>query len=127
MLALMEFELARFRTPLPELFTALGERLEEPAGFFCRALGAGLWAGQPFPALWARAAAEIGGPEGESLAPLGRVLGRYGAEEQTAALASCRGELEEYGELLRRLARERSRLYIGVGAAGGVMLAVLLL
>ena len=127
MLELMEFELTRFRTPLAELFDSLGARSEEPVSGLCGAVISAMERGETLSDAWDRGLSALSRRERERLAPLGRVLGRYGAEEQAAAVRDCRRSLEDQTAQLRTELRERSRIYIGLGAAGGVMLAVLLL
>ncbi len=127
MLELMTFELTRFRTPLPELFSGLASQLGEPAAGLCAAVADLLGSGAPFSEAWTKSLAAVSAMEGEELAPLAVILGRYGAEEQAEAVDVCRRALESRGASIRAQLRERSRVYVGVGAAGGVILAVMLL
>lgn len=128
MMALMGYELERFHTPLPELFLSLGARLTGAPGLLCRKLAAGLGKEDArFSDLWARAIEGLPPREREILAPLGQVLGRYGTQEQQAAVAECLRRMREQNDALRDAAAQRGRVYVGVCAAGGLMLAVLLI
>lgn len=128
MLSLMEFELERFRTPLPELFASLAGRLSGQAGALCARAASGLTdAGSPFSAVWREAVSGLDAREREILLPLGAVLGRYGAAEQTAAVSAARGELCRLRDETAAQIGEKSRVYAGVFTAGGLLLAVLLM
>ena len=129
MLERMEFELGRFATPLPALFERLSGQLSGDARLLCGHMSAALadLGGRTAEELWTEAVAFLPGPEREALLPLGQVLGRYGAEEQLAALAACRARMLEAAEDARRDLRERGRMAVGIGAAGAAALAVLLL
>ncbi len=123
----LTMELTRFKTPLPELFSALAEELSGPAGRFCWTVAAGLAAGMEMSVLWRRAAEPLPGELRELLLPLGTVLGRYGAEEQAACAALVRERLSRRREERERNLRDRTRVRLGVFSAGGALLAVLLL
>lgn len=129
MLSMMEFELARFKTPLPELFTVLETELDREAAALCRGVGAGLsrLGERDFSALWAEGLSALPEEEERILRSLGSVLGRYGAEEQTRAVELCRRKMELARDEARMQAREKGRVYIALSAAGGAMLSVLLL
>ncbi len=129
MLTLLGFELERFRTPLPALFGKLPEQLEGEAAAFCRRVRDGLaqLGSREMEDIWREAVAPLPAEERRILTPLGQVLGRYGAEEQLAAVDACRGEMERARDETAAALRERSRMYIGVGAAGAAVLAVLLM
>lgn len=129
MLSMMEFELMRFKTPMPELFAALETELCGETAAICKTVGAGFsqLGERDFSALWAEALAVLPEKERRILRPLGSVLGRYGAEEQTRAVARCRREMELSRDEATAQAREKGRVYIALSAAGGAMLSVLLL
>lgn len=129
MLALLRFELARFRTPLPGLFAHLGEETRGRAGALCRQVAAGL-AGperRELAALWAQAIEGLEPAERKALAPLGPVLGRYGAEEQLLAVDGCLAAMERARDEAAAALRERGRMTVGLAAAGAALAAVLLL
>ena len=128
MLELMDFELSRFRTPLPELFSSLAEQLAGPPGELCEAAAAGLSArDRRFGEVWSAAVLCVPEAEREILLPLGSVLGSFGAEEQAAGIAAA-AERMRLLEAERRMAlRDRTRLCVGLFSTGGVLLAVLLM
>ncbi len=128
MLRLMAFSLERFLTPLPELFSDLSGRLPGRAGQLCREVSQGLEnTGQGFFLIWQEAVAPLPTREQEILLPLGHVLGQYGAEEQIGAVSAGLREMTALCDELDAGAREKSRVYIGLCTAGGLMLAVLLI
>lgn len=129
MLSMMEFELARFKTPLPELFTVLEMELHGEAAALCRRVGSGFARlGEcDFSALWSEGLSALPEEEERILCTLGSVLGRYGAEEQTQAVDLCRREMELARDEAKIQAQEKGRVYIALSAAGGAMLSVLLL
>ena len=83
-LDMMEFELERFRTPLPALFEKLSEQMDGDAGAFCEKVAEGLRKRQErdMAGIWRSALQTLPASERKLLASLGGVLGRYGAEEQ---------------------------------------------
>lgn len=128
MLELMQFELERFRTPLPELFSALSDRSAGRAGELCRRASAALAAdGVRFREAWTFACGGLSGAERQILLPLGDILGRYGAQEQTAALASALSDMRQYSDSLWAALREKCRLCVGLSTAAAVAAAVLLM
>lgn len=127
LLELMIFELERFQTPLPELFSSLAERTDGTASALCSRAALALGAeGARLCQAWAFACAALPAAEREFMLPLGGVLGRYGAQEQTAALRSALAEARRYSGGLRAGLAEKSRLYIGLTTAAGLLAAVLL-
>lgn len=128
MLAGMAWELERFQTPLPELFSALAARTDGVGQVICLTLSRAISrvGEEPFDVLWRQAVGFLPEAERQCVLPLGAVLGRYGAGQQVAALESCRREMEQALEEARRRSRELGRIYIGLCTAGGLMLGVLL-
>lgn len=132
-LELAEGELETRLTPLPELVRLLAGRSSGQTGDFFRLLDAsfGFLGAEDFAALWSRAAATaltaLSSADREELVRLGQVLGRFELDRQLAALEACvralRGELEA--------ARVRypgdRRLSLGLGAAAGALLIVVLM
>ena len=129
MLDRMEFELDRFRTPLPALFERLAEQLEPETAALCKRIAGDLAAPgeRDLAAIWAAAVRPLPSAERRILAPLGGVLGRYGAEEQVRALASCARDMERARDEARREAREKGRLWVGLSTACAGLAAVLLI
>lgn len=127
MLELMAFELERFRTPLPELFTSLSGRMDGLPASLCRKVSSGLAAGaHDFRSVWLDAVRDLPAQEREALRPLGEVLGRFGAAEQTAAIEAAREQMNELRRERRSASRDRRKVCFGVLSAGGILLAVLL-
>lgn len=128
MLEGMRYELGRFRTPLPELFSALSVPWDGEAAALCRRAAEMLTAGQmSFSALWEDALAPLPAREREILQPLGNILGRYGTEEQLAALERCVREMENALQEGQTRLRERSGVCVGLWTAAGLMAAVVLI
>ena len=128
MLELMEFELDRFRTPLPELFASLAGRLGGLPGELCAAAAAGLSEGKrSFAEVWRAAAMCVPAAEREILLPLGDVLGTFGAEEQAAGIAAAASRMQALEAERQSNLRDRTRLCFGLFSTGGVLLAVLLM
>lgn len=128
MLELMSCELESFRTPLPELFSVLAERLEGRPGQLCGSVSAELASGSAdLRAVWREQAAGLPAPEREILLPLGDVLGRFGAEDQTAAIRAAGKQMDALWQTRRGELRDRRKVCLGVCSAGGILLAVLLI
>jgi stage III sporulation protein AB len=127
MLELLGFELGRFQRPLPGLFQGLGLRLTGQTGQLCILVGEALSRGVPFPEAWALLLAPLEPEEREILAPLGQVLGCYGAEELLDSVAQCREDMARALSQARRDLQERGKIYMGLSTVGGLMLAILLM
>lgn len=128
MLEGLSYELGRFRTPLPEVFSALCAQSEGVALSLCRAVGDRLNGEQAaFSVAWAEGISFLSPREREILAPLGCVLGRYGTEEQLPALERCLREMEGLLSEGRERLRERSGVCVGLWTAAGLMTAVVLI
>lgn len=129
MLELLMFELERFHTPLPELFRSLAARTDGEAAALCRRVADGLAADDPgtFSDIWNACAAPCAPADRTILQPLGGVLGRYGTEEQLAAVGDCLRLARRRRDELRSAAGQRGRLAVSLCACGGALLAVLLL
>lgn len=128
MLEGMRYELGRFRTPLPELFSALSVPCQGEAADLCRRAAELLAAGQmSFSALWEDVLTSLPAREREILVPLGGILGRYGTEEQLAALERCAREMESALREGQERLRERSGVCVGIWTAAGLMAAVVLI
>ena len=128
MLELMSFELESFRTPLPELFAGLAARLDGRPKQLCAGVSAELAAGNSdLRGVWRRQVGGIPPPEREPLLPLGDVLGRFGAEEQAAAIRAAGKQMNALWQQRRSELRDRRKICLGVCSAGGLLLAVLLM
>lgn len=129
MVELLRFELARFAPPMPELFSYLARTAPGAGGKISQTLADSLdrLGDEEFSALWERALDGLSGPEREAMTALGRVLGRYGAQEELAAADVCRERLTALSSETERTAKERGRLYVGLSAAVGAVASVLML
>ncbi len=129
MLEMTVFELDRFRTPLPDMYGRLAQRLDGEAGRLCAAMAAGLESlgERDVAAVWAEALRSLPERERRILLPLGQVLGRYGAAELGAAAAACREDMERARDEAGAELRDKGRIYVGLSAAGAAAVAVLLL
>ena len=129
MLELMAFQLGRFHTPMPALFDTLAFQTEGAGACLCRRMTEGMTClgERDFAGIWADALAFLPARERDILRPLGPVLGRYGTQEQLRAVETCRQDMEEARREAATAAREKGRMYVGLSAAGGAALSVLLL
>lgn len=129
MLEGLSYELGRFRTPLPEIFSTLCAQSGNEAKTLCSLVSEELSRREtkPFSEIWTSALGFIPLREREILMPLGGVLGRYGTEEQLGALERCRREMEDLLAEGRERLRERSGVCVGLWTAAGLMAAVVLI
>lgn len=132
-LGLLRGEITERFAPLPEIAARLGQEGPEVCRAWFAALAAALDA-EPearFSALWRRTLERSGpplAPEARaSLCRLGLCLGRYDAPEQAAEIDRCLASLTLAQRRAADTAREKGRLCTGLGLAGGLLLAVLLL
>lgn len=129
MLEGLSYELGRFRTPLPEAFSALSGQCAGEARALCAVVRDGFFRSSPgaFSDIWAGGLAAVPPAEREILVPLGNVLGRYGTEEQLSALDHCRRDMEELLAQGQTRLREQGRVSVGLWTAAGLMTAVVLI
>lgn len=78
-------------------------------------------------ALWDEALEEVDAAARRPLLAFGRVLGRYGAQEQAQAAERCRGELGALAAQAAERAARGGRVYIALGTAAGAVLAIVML
>ena len=132
-LSLLEGELSFSLPAVPELLETLSHKTQSPAGeTFAAALrGLDRLGELPFEDIWSGAVRSSPGRltphDLETLCRLGNVLGRYGWEEQRAALRALRHELEEGRSAARTEWGSKGRTYTALGFALGTFLAILLL
>jgi len=132
-LLLMAGEIETYLTPLGEILARLGTGGGPVAALFQRlSRDMSRLEDAGFATLWERAVRadrdlELRTPEKDSLLQLGRVLGRYDAAAQTRAIARCAGDFRDFAALARTEAQQQGRMWTGLGAAAGVVAAVLLL
>ena len=132
-LGLLRGEITERCAPLPEIAARLGQEGPEACRVWFCALADVLEA-EPearFSALWRRTLEQSGPPlapeDRETLCRLGLCLGRYDAPEQAAEIDRCLASLTLAQRRAADLAREKGRLCTGLGLAGGLLIAVLLL
>lgn len=93
--------------------------------YFC--LITGLESQLSFPELWAsavRCVPSLRPEDRQALFPLGMQLGRYDAETQSETLSCCIQTLRSHAAGCRESVRSGARLSVGLGFAGGLLLAV---
>ena len=74
-----------------------------------------------------RCCAGLSDEEQRAMRTLGEVLGRYGVDEECAAISRCVSELNTVHTQLRRRYSADVRLYTGLGLTAGCILAIVLL
>ena len=126
-LGILREEIRQLARPLPAVFEELAADCAPPLGEFFAILARDTGT-VPLSQLWREAVARL--PlEGECarlLESLGGCLGRYDAESQAAEIDLLRLRLEKLLEEQRRECEGKGRLYPGLGASLGAMLAVIL-
>ena len=128
----MERELSFRLAPMPELLERAAESPPPVGELFarCRA-GLDELGERPLSRLWREAVAApplgLDGPARLALEELGDVLGRYGGEDQRAALDRVRGELARALERAVEETERQGRVYRALGLTAGAVLAILLL
>lgn len=129
LLVRMACELERFRTPLPELFSALAKQEEGAVRALCCGVESRVseLGRVSFEEIWRGSIVFLPPDERQILAGLGTVLGRYGAEQQLSALESCLRDMEVLLDKARARGSELGRVYIGLCTGGGILAAVLLI
>lgn len=133
-LTLLRGEIAERRTPMPEIAERLAREAPEPCRGWFRRLeeDMGRLEDGGFAGVWRRSLEEttslpLGKAERESLCLLGLSLGRFDAPEQAAAIDRCIRETEEFRRQAAETAQAQGRLFAGLGIAGGLLLAIVLL
>ncbi len=132
-LELMSAELSLRLTSLPELLKRLEKNSHGPVGRFFGGVAASMerLGELPFAELWNAALernfTELDGSAAEALRALGSVLGRYELEAQLAAAADCRARLHALAEEKSAALQEGRRLSLGLSAAFGGLVCILLL
>ena len=132
---LLRGELKYTRTPLPEAFSHMAERMREPFSSFLRSLERemGKLGGKPFGELWREqidcglAGTSLQKEDKEQLKALGEVLGYLDLEMQLGSLELYLEQLEVSILEAREAIRTRQKLYQSLGVAGGIFLILLLL
>ena len=117
----METELETLQSPLREMLNHLTDLR------FFRLVAAG-FGGEPFEALWRRAAnaMPLSPEERDALAAPGAVIGRCDASRACAELAMARALLAARREKLEQEIASRGKRFAGLGAALGAIVAAVL-
>lgn len=123
----MADEIRQLSRPMGEIFALLGQDSPSLRGFFhklARDIGQ-----QPLCGLWQEALGmlPLEKTTRQDLVQLGNVLGRYDAESQARHIALTCRRLEQQREELSRDNTHKCRLFPGLGACLGGMLAVILM
>lgn len=132
-LELVHGELAARATPLPELCQLLSNRAKGKAADFFKSLSLALprLGVEEFSQLWQEAAERelksLSRAELWDIIALGSIVGRYELSEQLSALRSTICVLQGCKESARSAYPGEKRLGLGLSAASGVLLIVLLL
>ena len=131
---LLRGEIRHGRSPLPEAFAALGERVEAPFGNFFGQLSERLreGAGKTLGILWEEEMKEqlngsaLKPEEKEAFLRLGQSLGYLDLEMQLASLELYLEQLEEDRKRALKELLPKQKLYRSLGLAGGAFLVILL-
>lgn len=125
----LEIDMLEKRLPLEEALSGAGHMLFKKAAGYCRDM-------EPDKAL-RRAAGELSGSMGAldalteddmtAVYHLSDELGRHGAQRQRLLLHETREELRRLEAQAARRASERNRLYVSLGALGGLIVSIVLI
>lgn len=132
-LSLLHAELKTNRTPLTRLLPYAAEQAEDRASAFLRQVSDSLTqlGERSFSELWQEAAccqlSVLRQGELEELLSVGRVLGRFELQEQLNTLTRCESRLRARLEQNEARSRDEARLSLGLPAAAGALLVLLLL
>ena len=126
---LLRCHLERFCLSTPELARALSRSAPGAAsalfGRFERELA--MPDERDTAARWETAIAPLHEPERDVLAAFGAVLGRFGAQEQTAAALRTREQLSRLTEAAQTRAERSGKLCVALGFSAGAMLSLVFL
>lgn len=134
MLYMLRGEIKYTKTPLPEAFAHIAERMPEPFSAFLRGVAAdmGILDGRTFPELWKEqintqlADLHLKKGEKEQLAALGEVLGYLDLEMQLSSIELYLEQLEISIRNAQESMTSKQKLYQSLGVAGGIFLIILL-
>ena len=131
-LALMEGELGARLTPMPELIRLLAGRAPGQTGAFFSVLSASMdrLGEEDFASLWQMAVRQtmrsMEEAEREELCRLGLILGQYELEKQLAAIRTCMVVLRGGLETAQNKYLTEKKLSLGLPAAAGALLIIVL-
>ena len=132
MLEMLHAEIKDKLCPIPELSKSLSNKINGSAGNFLSLLSLNLaFLGEKnFEGIWCEslcaAAPELNDSEYESVAGLGKTLGKYDAQTQAEAISEVLASLRDsYTQVCAELP-QINRLSMGVSVSAGALLAILL-
>lgn len=132
-LGFIKSEISSRKAPLDDILLRLKTNCPRQISLFVSRLSDGLLKldEQTFCTVWTSSTEEclqsLSHQSVAAVAALGSSLGRYDADMQCAALERCMAELlTERDEMRTRLSANK-RMYIGLGGAGGLILAIVLI
>ncbi len=132
-LGLMKSEISSRSAPLDEVMHAASGPLSGAAGSFMKKVSADFsrLGEETFRSIWSNAAElclrELPPRAMAGIKALGGSLGRYDSAQQCAALDRCMAELSAERSALRETLCENKRMYVGLGGAVGLILAIVLI
>jgi len=130
----MRNEICDRQTPLPELMARLAAETEAPVHRLFRrvTLGMAQLGSRSFYSIWREAVAEssqleLSESERHTLLDLGKVLGRYDAENQSHVLRYTARRLEGYLGRAEARRQEQGKVHAVLGLAVGIFVALILM
>ena len=126
-LAVLKNEICVRRTSIPDAMIRCSELFCDTRGFY-QMLMAGPRSEHTFSHVWVDAVKQIYPYEDEArraLLALGEQIGRYDAQTQETAFSVCIESLRSSASHVRETTGNRARMAIGLSAAGGLLLAVM--
>lgn len=132
-LSFINSEISSRRAPLDDILLRLKANCPRQISIFVSRLSDGLLKldEQTFCAVWTSSAEDclqsLSPQSVAAVAALGLSLGRYDADMQCAALERCMAELSSERDEMRLRLSANKRMYIGLGGAGGLILAIVLI
>jgi stage III sporulation protein AB len=132
-LQMLDRDLSFRLTPMPELFQTLANTAEAPASNLFQVCVDGINQQSPhqMTKLWESAVNDstpvLTADDRRILLPLGNVLGRYGAEDQRAAIMEATRDLDRAALQAEEIHLRKGRIYSIMGLVTGTFLVILLL
>lgn len=132
-LGLIKSEISSRSAPLDEVMQTVSAAVTGDAGRFISRVITGFprLGDELFGGIWSDAAElclrELPPRAMASLKALGGSLGRYDSAMQCAALDRCMADISSERETLRETLGENKRMYVGLGGAVGLILAIVLI
>ncbi len=132
-LGFIKSEISSRKAPLDDILLRLKTNCPRQISLFVSRLSDGLLKldEQTFCTVWTSSAEDclqsLSPQSVAAVAALGSSLGRYDADMQCAALERCMAELLSARDEMRTRLSANKRMYIGLGGAGGLILAIVLI